>query len=123
MRTLNMTDNAAAKYRSIDWPALVAKLGGDETLALTLLGIAQRSSAAMPADLRVAADAANFDAMSRLAHKLKGTCGDICAQTLREQAAATELAARASAPDAASRARDLADSLDAFLHELQAAAS
>ena len=118
-----MTDNAAVKYRSIDWPALVAKLGGDETLASTLLGIAQRSSAAMPADLRTAADAANFETMSRLAHKLKGTCGDICAQALREQAAATELAARASAPDAASRTRDLADALDAFLHELQAAAS
>jgi HPt (histidine-containing phosphotransfer) domain-containing protein len=117
-----MTDNEAGKYRSIDWPALVDKLGGDETLAATLLGIAQRSSAAMPADLRAAADAANFDAMSRLAHKLKGTCGDICAQALREQAAATELAARASAPDAAGRARDLADALDAFLLELQAAA-
>jgi HPt (histidine-containing phosphotransfer) domain-containing protein len=118
-----MTDPAAAKYRSIDWPALVDKLGGDETLASTLLDIAQRSSAAMPADLRGAADPANFDTISRLAHKLKGTCGDICAHALREQAAATELAARASAPDAASRARDLADTLDAFLHELQAAAS
>jgi HPt (histidine-containing phosphotransfer) domain-containing protein len=77
----------------------------------------------MPAGLRTAADAADFDTMSRLAHKLKGTCGDICAHALREQAAATDLAARASAPDAASRVRDLADTLDAFLRELQAAAS
>lgn len=49
-----MTDSAA-KYRLIDWPALVAKFGGDETIATTWLGIAQRSSATTPADLRTAA--------------------------------------------------------------------
>jgi HPt (histidine-containing phosphotransfer) domain-containing protein len=117
-----MTDGAA-KYRLADWPALVAKLGGDEANAATLLGIAQRSRVAMLADLRAAADAADFETMGRLAHKLKGTSGDICVPALREQAAATEPAARASSSETASRARDLADALDALLQELQAAAS
>jgi HPt (histidine-containing phosphotransfer) domain-containing protein len=118
-----MNDSAASRYRLIDWPALVDKFGGDEATAAMLLGIAQRSTAPMPADLRTAAAAADCAAIARLAHKLKGTTGDICAPTVREQAAATELAARASAPETADRARELAGAVDALLLELQAAAA
>jgi HPt (histidine-containing phosphotransfer) domain-containing protein len=118
-----MTDSDAAKYRLVDWSSLVAKFGGDAAIASTLLGIAQRSSAAMPAELRAAAAAADCDSLARLAHKLKGTTGDICAHVVREQATATELAARAASPTAVNRANDLADALDALLLELQSVAT
>lgn len=118
-----MNDGAPSGYRLVDWSALVAKFGGDETIASTLLGIAHRSSTALPDDLRTAAAAADCATLARLAHKLKGTTGDICAHAVREQAAATELAARAESPAAVDRARDLADAVDALLHELQSAAA
>lgn len=115
-----MNDSGPQEYRLIDWPALVAKFDGDATIASGLLGIAQRSSATMPADLRAAAVAGDMDGMARLAHKLKGTAGDICAPALREQALTAELAARAAAPESAAAARALADALDELLQELQA---
>lgn len=118
-----MNDSAASKYRLIDWPALVDKFGGDEATAAMLLGIALRSTAALPADLRAAATAADCEAIARLAHKLKGTTGDICAPAVREQAAATELAGRAAAPDTPDRARELAGAVEALLLELQTASA
>lgn len=118
-----MTENATTTYAHFDWPALVAKLGGDETFARALLGVAQRSSGSMPADLRAAAAGVEFDAMARLAHKVKGTAGDICATELREIASAAEQAARQASPESAARIRDLADHLDGLLRDLQAVAA
>jgi HPt (histidine-containing phosphotransfer) domain-containing protein len=61
-----------------------------------------------------------MESMARLAHKLKGTAGDICAPALREQALVTELAARSAAPATPAAAFALADALDALMLELQA---
>jgi hypothetical protein len=62
---MNLTD--ATRHRLIDWPALVAKFGGDERFAFTLLGIAQRSNASMPAELRAAALGGDLATVARLA--------------------------------------------------------
>lgn len=118
-----MTENAATTYSHFDWPALVTKLGGDEAFARALLGVAQRSSAALPAELRAAAASAEFEAMARLAHKVKGTAGDICATELRAAASAAEQAARQAAPESPARLRDVADQLDGLLRDLEAVAA
>jgi two-component system, sensor histidine kinase and response regulator len=118
-----MTENAGTTYAHFDWPALVAKLGGDEVFAKALLGVAQRSSAAMPAELRAAAAGAEFDAMARLAHKVKGTAGDICANELRVIASAAEQAARQASPESPARLREVADHLDGLLRDLAAVAA
>jgi HPt (histidine-containing phosphotransfer) domain-containing protein len=120
---MTMTGNAATTYAHFDWPALVAKLGGDEVFARALLGVAQRSSAAMPADLRAAAAGTEFDAMARLAHKVKGTAGDICANQLRAVASAAEQAARQGSPESPARLRDVADHLDGLLRDLESVAA
>lgn len=116
-----MSQNATTTYKNFDWSALVDKLAGDETFARALLAVAQRSSAAMPADLRAAASGSDFEVMARLAHKLKGTAGDICAASVREQAAAAEQSARQASPETAGQLRVLADSVDSLLLDLQSA--
>ena len=104
---------------SFDWGALLDKFGGDEAFARGLLGIAWRSSVAMPAELRAAAAAGDLAAMTHLAHKVKGTAGDICAVSLRERAAAAELAARNASSSASLLNRELADALEGLLADLR----
>jgi HPt (histidine-containing phosphotransfer) domain-containing protein len=118
-----MADSALPLPSSFDWAALLAKFDGDEAFARGLLGIVQRTNAAMPADLRAAAAAGDFAVMARLAHKVKGTAGDICATRLRAQAEAAELSSRQSLPAATGQLGELADSLHALLQDLQSVAT
>ncbi len=80
---------------------------------------ASRASAAAPAELRAACAAADLPLLARVAHKVKGTAGDLSAEPLREQARAAELAARAGGADAVQKNLGLADAVDAFLAELR----
>jgi two-component system sensor histidine kinase/response regulator len=105
--------------RTFDWDALLDKLGGDEEFVGNLLGVALRSNAAMPADLRAACAAADFDALARLAHKVKGTAGDLVAEPLRERARQAELSAREGKPEAVPLNLQLADAVDEFVSELR----
>jgi HPt (histidine-containing phosphotransfer) domain-containing protein len=115
-----MSDPVTPQSRLFDWNALVGKLGGDEVFVRTLLGIALRSSQELPDELRAASAQADFSALARIAHKVKGTAGDLVADSLRDRARDTEIAARASSPDAVVLGLQLADALDALLAELRA---
>lgn len=105
--------------RTFDWDALLDKLGGDEEFVGSLLGVALRSNASMPADLRAACAAANYGELARLAHKVKGTAGDLVAVSLQDRAREAELSAREAGPEALQLGLGLADAVDDFLSELR----
>jgi HPt (histidine-containing phosphotransfer) domain-containing protein len=104
---------------TFDWHALLDKLGGDEAFVHGLLAVALRSNAAMPAELRAAADLGDCDRMMHLAHKVKGTAGDLCAGALRAQAAAAESAAREGSDTASTLNRELANAVETLLGDLR----
>ena len=110
-------------YRTFDQAALLEKLGGDRDFVRTLLGVALRSNGNLPSELRNACAAADFATLARLAHKVKGTAGDLVAVALQSSAREAELAARAAEPDAIGLNLELADTLDEFLDELRSAAA
>ena len=105
--------------RTFDWDALLDKLGGDEDFVGSLLGVALRSNASMAADLRAACAAANYSELARLAHKVKGTAGDLVAIGLQDRAREAELSAREAKPESLPLGLRLADALDDFLSELR----
>ncbi len=110
-----------ARFTTFDWNALSEKLDGDAEIVTGLLGIALRSSAALPGELRAACSARDYPSLVRLAHKLKGTAGDLVAEPLRVAARDAELAARAAAPRAFELGEALARTLDALVVELRMA--
>jgi HPt (histidine-containing phosphotransfer) domain-containing protein len=105
--------------RSFDRQALLDKFGGDEEFVQSLLGVTLRSSGTLPTELRNACAAADFELLARLAHKVKGTAGDLVATMLQSQARDAELAARASDSGAIALNLGLADTLDEFLEEIR----
>jgi len=116
-----MAEQNQVRFTTFDRQALIDKLGGDAEFVHGLLAVALQSNERMPGELRAAADRADCDAIARLAHKVKGTAGDIVATILRERAAGAEMAARLDAADAAALASALADEVDALLAELRLA--
>jgi two-component system sensor histidine kinase/response regulator len=105
--------------KTFDWDALLDKLDGDEAFVRSLLEVALRSNASMPADLRAACQSGDYPTLARLAHKVKGTAGDIVAEPLRERARQTELAARESKPESLLLSLQLADAVEEFNSELR----
>ena len=110
-----------AEYRTFDAQALLDKFGGDEEFVRSLLDVTLRASGTVPRDLRAACAAADFESLARLAHKVKGTAGDVVATTLQARAREAELAARAAEPGAIALNLELADTLDEFLGEARGA--
>ena len=107
-------------YATFDWCALIDKLGGDEDFVLGLLEVALRSNEPLPAELRAAGRAGDLGALARVAHKVKGTAGDLVALPLQSRAREAELAARSGEPAAIALGAGLADALEALLVELRA---
>ena len=103
------------------WAFAKEKFGGDEEFVRSLLGVTLRSSDSVPAELRSACAAADFATLASLAHKVKGTAGDIVATALQSRAREAELAARASDPGAIALNLELADTVDEFLGEVRSA--
>jgi HPt (histidine-containing phosphotransfer) domain-containing protein len=108
-------------YSTFDWNALLERLGGDAEFVRGLLGIALRSSAGLPDELRDACAAADFERLAWLAHKVKGTAGDLVAEPLRVRAQDAEIAARDGDAGAMEQNRALADALDALLADVREA--
>jgi HPt (histidine-containing phosphotransfer) domain-containing protein len=105
---------------TFDWDALVDKMGGDADFVRSLLGVAVRSNEALPDELRRASCGHDFAGLARLAHKIKGTAGDLVATQLQSRARDTELAARAADPSAIGLGLALAEVLERLLDELRA---
>lgn len=116
-----MAEPNQARFTTFDRHALIDKLGGDAEFVHGLLAVALQSNERMPGELRAAADRADCDAIARLAHKVKGTAGDIVATVLRERAAGAEMAARLKSGDVVALARAVADEVDVLLAELRLA--
>jgi len=108
---------------TFDHRALLDKFGGDDEFVRSLLGVTLRSSGTLSTELRNACAAADFATLATLAHKVKGTAGDIVATPLQARAREAELAARASEPSAIGLGLELADTLDEFLAEVRTAVS
>ncbi|MEY2918814.1 MAG: Hpt domain [Pseudomonadota bacterium] len=116
-----MSDPGVNSITSFNRSTLLDKPGGEEAFMLGLLAVALRSNAGMPVELRTAADAGDLESMKRLAHKIKGTAGDICAAAVHDQAGVAELAARSSATEASELNRALADAVERLLADLRRA--
>jgi HPt (histidine-containing phosphotransfer) domain-containing protein len=102
----------------LDWSQLEFRYGSRPEFLNKLLGIALESQSESPAQIRAAATI-DLPRLAVLAHTLKGTAGFLFAHDLMAKARATEVAARAGAPDVANRAEALASALEAMLEEIR----
>ena len=105
---------------SIDWDALLAKLGGDAGVLRELLEVVIATHQTAPDDLRAASRQEDFAAIERLAHRTKGTAGDLVAAQCLALGRATELAARNHEPAARDLVLQLADALEVLLRDVRA---
>jgi len=110
-----------APYRFFDGEALLDKFGGDDDFLRGLLDVVLRTAASWPADLREAGSRADFAGLAGLAHKVKGTAGDLVATDLQARARDAEHAARSADPGAIGLNLALADALDDLLAEIRTA--
>jgi CheY-like chemotaxis protein len=103
----------------IDWVRLDQRHKGRKQFVDHLLGLTLTSLEHAPSLIRSAATAGDVTALIHLAHRVKGTCGELFANQVQAQASATEKAARASSPDAATKAEHLAALAERFLAEVK----
>ncbi|HET7204502.1 MAG TPA: Hpt domain-containing protein [Steroidobacteraceae bacterium] len=108
-----------APYQTFDRGALLDRFGGDEDFVRGLLEVVLRSVGSWPAELRSSGARADFAGLAALAHKVKGTAGDLVAAELQVRARDAELAARAADPGAIALNLELADALEDMLAEIR----
>jgi PAS domain S-box-containing protein len=102
----------------IDSAALSRRYRNKQAFIDRLLATAAETHAKTPVRLRQAIVEQDLDALAFVAHKLKGTAGNLAAARLHALAASTEEAARAGRADAWQLAGELAAAVDALLDEL-----
>jgi PAS domain S-box-containing protein len=112
--------DAAAAAALIDWVQLDRRYGQRPQFVQRLLGLALTNLGPMPELIRHAAAADDWQALARHAHTVKGSCGDLSAPTVQNQAKATEQAARSCNPHATAHAGQLAELTERFLDEVRA---
>jgi PAS domain S-box-containing protein len=103
----------------IDRAALAIRHAGRPDFVQNLMALVLQSNADTAARLRAAARDGDLDHIVFLAHRAKGTLGNLSVTSLQRQAELTELAARQRAPDAPDHAHGLADGFDRLLAELR----
>ncbi|MDP2826356.1 MAG: PAS domain S-box protein, partial [Sulfuritalea sp.] len=104
---------------AIDWPALLARLGGRREFAGKLAASMREHHADTPARLRAAAQQGDRETLMFMAHTLKGVSGNLEARRLHELALTFEAALRAGEDIAAERVDALAVALETVLAEMQ----
>jgi len=107
----------AAGGGAIDWPTLLARFGGRREFVAKLLASVREHHVDTPARLREAALAGDREALTFMAHGLKGASGNIEARTLLERAKACEAALRAGNDIATADVESLIAALEAVLIE------
>ncbi len=108
-----------APYRSFDGDALLDKFGGDEDFVRGLFEVVLRTGGSWPADLRAAGARGDFASLAGLAHKVKGTAGDLAANGLQTRAHDAEHAARSGDPGAIGLNLELAAAFEDLLEEIR----
>ena len=103
---------------AIDWLALLARFDGRQAFVMKLAVSLQEHHADTPARLRAAAQQQDREALTFMAHSLKGASGNLEAHRLHELAKAFEAAMRAGDDIASERVDALAGTLEAVLVEL-----
>jgi PAS domain S-box-containing protein len=106
----------------IDWDALARQYPGRESFVARLTAAVTHSHAETADALRRAAQAGQLAEISRIAHAVKGTAGNVFAESLRVRAMETERAALADGADAdpVALAEPLALAVEALLAEIEA---
>ncbi|MBK1721634.1 PAS domain S-box protein [Thiocystis violacea] len=104
----------------VDWPLLESRYAHNPSFLPRLLGAVLDSGAGQAAALRQAADRENFDQVAFIAHRLKGTAGNLFASGLSLLAVRAETEARERRIGIARIAGTLADALDATMSEIRA---
>jgi len=102
----------------LDEAALVALVGGDRSLLLQLAQLFAQDAPRRLVEMRRALDAADFNALVRAAHSLKGSAASVCGRSTAAGAQALESAARAADREAA---RSACEGLSIEVERLQAA--
>jgi len=87
----------------LDEAALLALAGGDRSLLLQLAQLFAQDAPRRLAEMHRALDAADFGALRRAAHTLKGSAASVCGRSTAAGAQALESAAQAADREAARR--------------------
>jgi signal transduction histidine kinase/DNA-binding response OmpR family regulator len=103
---------------AIDWQKLEIRFKGKRAFVQKIFQSILANHTNAPARLRELSGAADYDALAFLAHGLKGIAGNIAATPQQDLAARTESLARQRDPHSLTLARELAESLEALLAEL-----
>jgi HPt (histidine-containing phosphotransfer) domain-containing protein len=103
----------------IDWGALDQRYNGRQTFIKRVLDMFIEQYSNTGTQLRTTVTSGQLAEVTALAHSLKGMAGNLCAESLQEQARRTEQAARASAPETAQLAEELAQVMDDLLVEIR----
>ncbi|CCG42242.1 PAS domain S-box protein [Magnetospirillum molischianum] len=105
----------------IDWDALSRQYPGRESFVARLMAAVLHSHAGTPEALRQAGRAGQLAEISRIAHAVKGTAGNVFSESLRCRASETERAALSDeASDPMALAEPLAQAVEALLAEIEA---
>jgi len=109
------------KHTQVDWEALSHHYQGRDDFITRLMKTVGETHAATPAAAREAGRSGDALALAALAHKVKGTAGNLFAEELVQQAAAVERLARAGTGPVTELARageTLAVAVEALLEEI-----
>jgi HPt (histidine-containing phosphotransfer) domain-containing protein len=104
---------------AIDWDTLLARLGGDEAFVRALVAVALSSNEGTADVIRSACEQCDHATLAHIAHKTKGTAGDLVAEPVRSLALETEVAARSQDPQAFALGLQLAQAVDVLVVELR----
>jgi two-component system sensor histidine kinase/response regulator len=103
----------------VDWDELTAQFRGREASVARIAATVLRTQGEAPAQLRELAARRDFEALSRLAHSLKGMGGNIMAQRIFELGRAVDTAAREQSEAALAGAEELARAVEEMLGEMR----
>jgi CheY-like chemotaxis protein len=107
----------------LDRRRVEARYGGRASFVGKLLATVRSSHATTAADVRAAARDGDYPLLAELAHRVKGTAGNLAAPALYGIAQRTEAAARACRSEVVDLAFELADAVEVLVAELTEAKS